>query len=70
MNNMIQEAIRAHRKQLGLSQTEFGKRYGVSHAAVSQWETGATESSYKVIEEALAAVTPCPQCKGTGYLSK
>jgi transcriptional regulator with XRE-family HTH domain len=37
------ELIKQKRKQLGESQTEFGKRFNVSHAAVSQWESGTND---------------------------
>jgi transcriptional regulator with XRE-family HTH domain len=30
--------IRAERKRLGLSQTEFGALFGVTHTTVSNWE--------------------------------
>lgn len=38
--------------RLGLdeSQTLFGNRFGVSHAAVSDWESGKSEAPYKVID--------------------
>ncbi len=42
--------ILAKRKELKESQGEFGKRFGVSHAAVSEWEAGKCEAPYKVIE--------------------
>ena len=35
--------IKGKRIWLKESQTEFGKRFGVSHAAVSDWESGKTE---------------------------
>lgn len=35
--------IRQIRKQIGLNQTEFGERVGVTPQAVSQWERGLTE---------------------------
>lgn len=38
------------RKALNESQTEFGKRFNVSHASVSDWESGKSEASYKVLE--------------------
>lgn len=38
------------RTELKESQTEFGKRFNVSHVAVSDWETGKSEAPYKVIE--------------------
>jgi transcriptional regulator with XRE-family HTH domain len=32
--------VKAHRKRLGLNQTDYGKRYGVNQITVSKWETG------------------------------
>lgn len=37
------ERIKQARKELGLTQQEFGKLAGVSKAAVSQWENGSTK---------------------------
>lgn len=36
----LKDAIRAKRKELGLSQKEWAKSLGVSHVTVSKWETG------------------------------
>lgn len=41
----IGRAIRLAREALGLSQTELGKRVGVTRSAVSQWEKGLTVPS-------------------------
>jgi transcriptional regulator with XRE-family HTH domain len=41
--------IKALRKKRGESQTVFGERFGVTKAAVSQWEAGLTEPSPDVI---------------------
>src|SRR6185312_10356400 len=51
--NSFPEEIQALREQLGENQTEFGKHFGVSHAAVSDWESGKSEAPYKVLEWAL-----------------
>jgi DNA-binding XRE family transcriptional regulator len=37
------------RKLLKESGTTFGKRFGASHATVSQWEAGVYEAPYKVV---------------------
>jgi transcriptional regulator with XRE-family HTH domain len=39
------DRIVALRKQLGLLQTQFAERLQVTQAAVSQWESGASEPS-------------------------
>lgn len=35
--------IKARRKELGWSQAALGAVYGVSHAAVSDWESGKSD---------------------------
>ncbi|HGJ5854899.1 helix-turn-helix domain-containing protein [Arsenophonus nasoniae] len=39
----IGERIRLRRKELELTQKQLGKRVGVSHVAISQWEKEETE---------------------------
>jgi transcriptional regulator with XRE-family HTH domain len=39
------DRVTAVRKQLGLLQTQFAERLQVTQAAVSQWESGASEPS-------------------------
>lgn len=39
----IKDLVKNKRKELKESQEEFGKRFGVSHAAVSDLETGKTK---------------------------
>jgi transcriptional regulator with XRE-family HTH domain len=39
------QRVFALRKRLRLKQVEFGARFGVTQAAVSQWENGAKEPS-------------------------
>lgn len=43
MKTTIGERIRLRRKELKLTQRELGKRVGVSHVAISQWEKEDTE---------------------------
>ena len=43
------ELIKQKRADLSESQTVFGKRFGVSHAAVSDWERGVSEPPAAVI---------------------
>ncbi len=42
------DLIKLTRLQLGESQSEFGKRFDVSHAAVSDWESGKSQAPYEV----------------------
>ena len=49
----LNEIIKRKRSNLGENQAEFGKRFGVSTVAVSNWETGKAEAPYKVLEFAL-----------------
>ena len=65
----ILEHIKKKRQQLGQSQTVFSKRFGKSHAAVSEWESGKAEAPYVVIEFCLVRSVKCPVCKGEGLLS-
>lgn len=67
----INKYIKAKRKQLGETQAQFGKRFGVSHAAVSDWEAGKSEAPYKVLEYFLSKEVhhiTCPACHGSGTL--
>jgi len=65
----IPERIKKKRQDLKESQTVFGRRFGKSHAAVSDWEVGKTEAPYVVIEFCLPRSVKCPVCKGEGLLS-
>jgi transcriptional regulator with XRE-family HTH domain len=49
----IPDRIKHHRKTLKENQTEYGKRFGVSHVAVSDWELGKSEAPYRVLEAVL-----------------
>ena len=40
---MIHEIIRNKRKELGLTQEDFGKALGRSRSAVANWETGQSQ---------------------------
>jgi transcriptional regulator with XRE-family HTH domain len=46
----IPEKIKILRMSLHESQSVFAKRFGVSHVAVSGWESGKSVAPYKVIE--------------------
>ena len=67
----IPQQIKGKRKDLGETQAQFGKRFGKSHAAVSEWEAGKAEAPYVVIEFCLprSVTVKCPICKGEGLLS-
>lgn len=45
--------IKSTRLALNETQGEFGKRFGVSHASVSMWETGETQAPYKILSFVL-----------------
>lgn len=45
--------IKKVRQYFNETQTVFGKRFGVSHASVSEWESGKSEASYKVLNFVL-----------------
>ena len=45
------DRIRSARTRLGLSLVDVGKALGVSHSAVSRWETGARTPSPRMIRE-------------------
>lgn len=45
----MKDRIKALRKSLGLSQTKFGERLGVSLSAVQKWEMGFNDPSDAVI---------------------
>jgi predicted transcriptional regulator len=67
----ILQQIKEKHKQLGETQAQFGKRFGKSHAAVSECESGKAEAPYTVIEFCLEIPrrVECPVCKGKGKLS-
>jgi DNA-binding XRE family transcriptional regulator len=72
-NVSLTELIIGTRKLLKESQEEFGKRFDLSHASVSDWESGKTEAGYKVIEFCLSFRGTqnwkvCQACGGTGII--
>ena len=65
----IPNMIKHHRKSLNKSQGEYGEMFNVSHAAVSDWESGKSEAPYKVIEAIFGSFNlTCPFCDGKGTL--
>lgn len=56
----IGDKIRHHRKQLGLTQTEFGEKLGVKTNAVSKWECGRVEDIPTSKIKAMAALFSVP----------
>lgn len=44
-------ALKAARKNQGMSVTQVGERVGVSHQTISNWETGARTPSPEHIQE-------------------
>lgn len=56
---------------MGESQEEFGKRFGISHAAVSDLERGITDHIPTKIFELIfygEIKKACPSCHGDGYI--
>jgi len=47
---MLKNNIKKLRKQLGLNQTEFGKKIGKSLRAIQEWESGRREPSKLTVE--------------------
>jgi transcriptional regulator with XRE-family HTH domain len=69
----IKELLKAKRLELHESQAEFGKRFGVSHAAISDIERGVTTSyTQAMIDLVLSGVTKtrCTACNGSGWIEK
>ena len=52
----ISQQMKEKRKQLGETQAVFGKRFGKSHAAVSEWESGKAEAPYVVISHRVRGI--------------
>jgi len=70
----INKVIEMHRNRLGLSQKEYGEKYGVSHAAVSDWERAVSEPSASVLISVLEEMdmlkgSICPLCGGSGVVN-
>ena len=58
----IKDKIKLYRNSAGLSQSELGRRMGVSYAAVQQWESGASRPRPKRLKE-LAQVLGVSQAQ-------
>lgn len=41
----IRDRLKALRESMGWSMSELARRFGVSHSAVSQWESGESQMS-------------------------
>lgn len=71
----IPKLIKDKRLELKETQRQFGRRFSVTHAAVSDWESGKSEAPYQVIEIILENLTfpqkkICPTCDGKGIISE
>lgn len=51
-------SIRSHRRERHLSQAELAEALGVTHGAVSQWETGQTTPTLPMLAK-IAEVLHC-----------
>ena len=58
---MIAQQIKEIRKLMGLDQTEFAKRVGVSSAAISQIESGIRKPAYDTIQKIIKAFNLDPK---------
>ncbi len=43
--NEVSERLKVLRESMGWSMSELARRFGVSHSAVSQWESGESQMS-------------------------
>lgn len=69
----INDLIKQRRLYLKESQAEFGKRFGISHAAVSDIENGkVTHISTDMIQFVFQGVikVSCSTCAGKGYIER
>lgn len=61
--------IKDKRHELNESQSQFGRRFNMSHAAVSDWESGKSEAPYVVLSFCMKEYfIDCPYCKGSGQI--
>jgi len=71
----IRDLVKNKRKQLGESQREFGKRFNLSHAAISDMERGVTTSiddemlNFVMDKNSLPefVLRRCGACDGKGF---
>ena len=64
------DRLRLLRKALGLSQAEFASKLGVKQRAISHWERGDTEPSFKTLQRIseIWSVNPVWLFKGEGSM--
>ena len=65
--------LNQQRRIENLTQTNFGKKYGVSATAVSLWEKGKREIPSRVIQDiinfnGIPIPKLCPKCLGKGII--
>jgi DNA-binding transcriptional regulator YiaG len=57
--NRLHEQVQSLRSRLGMNQSEFAAKFGVSAMAVSRWESGANEPpGHCLVEMAKLAGNP------------
>lgn len=69
----MKDLIKAKRLALKESQGEFGKRFGVSHAAISELERGITKGyTQEMIDLVFSGKIKekCNVCGGTGWIER
>lgn len=72
----LQHLIKNKRDKLKESQGVFGQRFGKSHAAVSDWESGKSSPPSDVVEFIIADLVTLPTsylrvchfCQGKGFI--
>ena len=66
----IHELIKKYRLSRGLSQSEYGKELGISHAAISDIERGKTTHIPAKVVEHIMGFEICEYCNGSGLKEK
>jgi transcriptional regulator with XRE-family HTH domain len=73
MKTHLGKLIIDKRAELKESQAEFGKRFGLSHAAISDMERGVTTHYPADLFLFLFPIkyqVTCPTCKGEGFITE
>lgn len=69
----VNQLLKNRRIELGETQEKFGKRLGISHAAVSMIENGQTNHYTQEMIDLVLEIPfkeKCKACNGVGYVGK